>query len=252
MFENIKYVSSGKFVSKGMWIHPDRIINSFEIIFVIEGTVFINENGVEYTLVKNDLLILDPGLRHFGYRESSDTSFYWVHWTGSCPLPEEKKLCIGMPYDLSLLFSQLLHYSNGVSLRESMDYITRLILAAVCRAWSESTESRMVNNIAQWIKNNSDVMIKTSDVARQFGYNADYLSRLFTRYYNKSLKKYIDQSKLQFIKTQLLNTNYTLREISDACGFSEYKYFLKFFKYHENLTPTEFCNTYYKTHINNK
>ena len=45
MFEEIKWISSGKFVSRGEWIHPDRIIDSYEIIFVIKGTVYIDENG---------------------------------------------------------------------------------------------------------------------------------------------------------------------------------------------------------------
>lgn len=33
-----------------------------------------------------------------------------------------------------------------------------------------------------------------------------------------------------------------------ACIFEEYKYFLKFFKYNEKMTPTEFRNIYTKTH----
>ncbi|MBQ2780616.1 MAG: helix-turn-helix domain-containing protein [Clostridia bacterium] len=62
----------------------------------------------------------------------------------------------------------------------------------------------------------------------------------------------MDEGKILLIKNLLLNTNATLTEVASTCGFEEYKYFLKFFKYHENMTPTEFCNIYAKTHINNK
>lgn len=57
MFETVKYISSGRFISRGQWIHPRRTISSNEIIFVLEGTVNINEDGKEYSLVKNDVLV---------------------------------------------------------------------------------------------------------------------------------------------------------------------------------------------------
>ena len=44
MFEEIKYTSCGNFISNGQWIHPDRNINSYEIIYVTKGSVYINEN----------------------------------------------------------------------------------------------------------------------------------------------------------------------------------------------------------------
>lgn len=252
MFENAKYVSSGKFISRGQWIHPDRIINSYEIIFVINGTVFITENDTEYVLKKNDILVLSPDIRHFGHKSSTDTSFYWIHWTSDAFLLNRKNIHIDTPFELSLLFNQILHYSNDNYFPECLDYITRLILAAVYHIGDQSPDSKLANSVAQWIKNNEDMLIKASDISEHFGYNADYLSRLFKKYYKKSLKQYIDDTKLQFIKTQLLNSNYTLKEISNFCGFTDYKYFLKFFKYHVGMTPTEFLNTYYKTHTNNK
>lgn len=253
MFESAEYLSSGKFVSRGDWLHPDRVIDSYEVIFVIGGEVFINENGTEFALKSNDLLLLEPQVRHFGYKSSKNTSFYWMHWSSSRNLLSGLKSChIESPYNLSLLFSQLLHYSADSVLPECLDYITRLILAEVYENDVKTTDSKLVNNIADWIRANSDILLKTSDIADHFGYNNDYLSRLFKKYYGKSLKKYIDEAKLNYIKNQLLNTNATLNEVAVACGFEEYKYFLKFFKYHEKMTPTEFCATYSKTHINNR
>ena len=66
MYENITYCSAGKFVSQGEWIHPDRVINSYELIFVLSGTVYINEDNVDYQLKKNEILLLSPTAHHFG------------------------------------------------------------------------------------------------------------------------------------------------------------------------------------------
>lgn len=56
----LKYVSSGLFQSDGSWIHPRVTIETYEIIFMYEGTAYICEDGTEYILHPDDVLILDP------------------------------------------------------------------------------------------------------------------------------------------------------------------------------------------------
>lgn len=252
MFENISHVSSGRFISRSEWIHPDRCIDSYEVMFVLSGRVYINEEGREYALEKNDLLILEPGRRHFGYKHSTDTSFYWAHFTGGAEIPPEvKRQSIATPYNLSVLFSQLLHYSFEGGSREAADYIIRLILIELYSD-EDRSESRRVGAVAAWIKANADIPLRVADVSRHFGYNEDYLSRLFRAQKGRSVKEYIDGARISYIKNQLLTSGEPLRAIAAACGFSEYKYFLKYFKYHTGMTPTQFCRVYSNTKENNK
>lgn len=253
MLESVKYVSCGKFVSRGEWIHPDRVIDSHEAILVIKGEVFINENGHEYHLTESELLILEPEVRHFGYKTSTNTSFYWMHWSCDKKLfPEVKRLSFENPYSLSILFNQLLNYSFENAPREMMDYAVRLILGEIYLINRSGDENRTVNGISEWIRGNVDRHMKASDVSGQFGYNTDYISRLFKKTYKKSLKEFIDEVKTEHIKNMLLNTSLSLNEVALSCGFEEYKYFLKFFKYHTGMTPTAFLNVYSGTHVNNR
>ena len=53
------YINGGLFKSAEPWIHPERIIDSNEIVFVTKGTVFIEEDGIKYTLQKDDVLYLE-------------------------------------------------------------------------------------------------------------------------------------------------------------------------------------------------
>ncbi len=252
MFENITHISSGRFVSRDEWIHPDRRIDSYEVMFVLSGTVYINEDGVEYALGKNDMLILEPGKRHFGYKHSSDTSFYWAHFIGGFSLADGIKLQrITRPYELSVLFNQLLHYSFEGGSAEAADYLIRLILIELHTA-DATDDNRRIGAVSAWIKANSDIPLKVSDVARHFGYNEDYLSRLFHSVKGRGIKEYIDGARIYYIKELLQSGERPLREISADCGFAEYKYFLKYFKYHTGMTPTELRGTYSKTKENNK
>ena len=48
------------------------------------------------------------------------------------------------------------------------------------------------------------------------------------------------------------NEDYSLAEIADETGFTDYKLFLKFFRYHAGCTPSEFRKVYYAGHTNNR
>ena len=106
--------------------------------------------------------------------------------------------------------------------------------------------------VKEWVRVNCDLPIKVSDVADHFRYNVDYLNRVFKRFYPAGLKAFIDEQKLQRIKASLLNDSSTLWEIAEKYGFSDYKYFLKYFKYHEGVSPTEYRQMYCNLHTNNK
>lgn len=251
MFENVKYCSCGKFISRGEWSHPDRVIETFEAIFVTEGVVYINEDGVEHILNPNQVLLLEPNKRHFGYKTSKDTSFFWLHWINSPDiLLETKHLKLDNAYNISLLFRQLLEYRNQIGYPERLDYLTRLILIELSESGKNAHKNQLAERAAAWIRANSDISLKASDVALHFGYNTDYLNRIFKKTYGKTLKEYIDIMKINHIKYLMLTTNQTLAEIADKSGFEEYKYFLKFFKYHEGITPSEFYGTYSASYTN--
>jgi len=253
MYENVFYCNAGKFVSQWEWIHPDRTINSYEIIFVIKGTVYIEEDGRRYRVKENELLLLEPNRRHFGYKKSTNTSFFWVHFTDLPVLDINlKHQNVSEAYHLSLLFKQLMHFHNEKESHESLDYLTRLILIECFSSAKKEKPNPKVSEISAWIKANRDTVLKVEQVCSHFGYNADYISRLFKASQGKSLKEYIDDVKLDYIKHLLIISNMSIADIAYNTGFEDYKYFLKFFKYHEGITPTQFLKTYPNTHINKK
>ncbi len=253
MFEDVKNCGAGKFISNGEWIHPDRIIDSYEIIFVTKGEVYINENGTEYHLKPDEILILQPNLRHFGYKTSTSTEFFWLHWYGGPNMDSNMKhRKIENPYNISLYFRQLVDARVSQKSTEGMDYLTRLILIELYSNSNLPAVNHTAEKIAAWIEANCHTSITEKQIASQFGYNSDYLNRLFKSSFSKTIKQYINEKRLEYIKGLMLRSDLSLKEIAHRSGFTEYKYFLKFFKYHEKVTPTEFYKQYAKMHINSR
>ncbi|UUZ78762.1 helix-turn-helix transcriptional regulator [Paenibacillus sp. P26] len=84
--------------------------------------------------------------------------------------------------------------------------------------------------------------LKTSHIAEHFGYNAKYLSHLFSKVAGVPLKRFILQQKIEAASSLLTDTNMTINEIALQLGYNDSQHFMKSFKQMTNLTPTGFRN----------
>ena len=254
MLENIEFVHGGVFASEEPWIHPTICIQTTELIVMIKGEAHLEEGGQPYDLTEKEYLLLEPGKFHGGTRYSQEeVSFYWFHFHGALPEKYLNKTGILKERDrIELLCRQLLHYANTPTCdRSASDYSLRLLLLELEQQGRQSVGGTMkFSEICEWIRIHADQPLLSVDVAQRFGYHEDYLARLFRKNLNCSMKQYINQSRMSYLKTQLLSTDLTLKEIAFKAGFKEYKYFLKFFTLHEGITPTAFRNSYFHTHEN--
>ncbi|WP_245308217.1 helix-turn-helix domain-containing protein [Halalkalibacter urbisdiaboli] len=88
-------------------------------------------------------------------------------------------------------------------------------------------------------------------IAEKFNYNRDYLSRMFKQHTGTNLQEYIHLNKLAKAKELLTRTDQSVKDIALAIGIHDEKYFMRMFKAHEKVTPTEYRKAYYRTYLNN-
>jgi len=287
----LTFISCGHFISEYNWIHGRRIIDSFEIIIGIKGIAYIQQDGEAYEVRTGDILLLLPGHIHYGYFASEKgTEFYWFHFNfkGEYNLIEEKEALleisplISNPYlsklenqilipifyhtdnleRLIIEFTQLLHITHSkyytskasdylltvILLEASQLYITKVIEA---ESDTEGNKSKFIN-ILEWIRINIDKNINLEGISDKFNFNKDYLSRMFKKNLGISTLNYINGMKIKKAKELLLSSEDNIKEIAYSLGFNDEKYFMKLFKKYENLTPSQYRNAFYKTHLNNK
>jgi YesN/AraC family two-component response regulator len=94
--------------------------------------------------------------------------------------------------------------------------------------------------------------VTVSEIADHYGYNVDYIGKLFKANFGLSLKKYIALQRLNLAKDLLLTTMLSVKQIAGEIGYEDENAFVKFFVYHEKMSPTVFRNNYFNTHINNR
>ncbi len=253
MYENIKFLRGGKFTSKGKWKHICRTIDSIELIIVLSGEVNMFIEDEQYSLKPGEVLKIVPGEFHGGSQESENISFFWLHLSGA----EDNELppVLSKPKNLErikTLTKELLHYFEQKEYpRECSDSLMKVLLAEITHGKSD-VDGKLISEIKEYVRVNIETPLKASDVALKYNYNEDYLNRIFKKRLGVGLKKYIDSARIESIKCNLLMSNASLIDIAYQYGFGEYKYLLKFFKYHEGISPSKYREAYYGMHTNQK
>lgn len=248
----LSFVKAGLFTTNQDWIHPKAIVDTYEIIYVVDGTVNIEENGEKYCIEKGGIIILKPNTVHQGYKKSFGlTSFYWIHFHIDDISYFVKNSYCHTFVTKSSQFRELLHHShthnNDVCIT---DIILARILAEFTLAESYQTSSKLAKEIFEWVRINADHRLTVSLVAKHFQYNEEHISRLIQKEYGRGLKALIDELILSHAKDLILNTNYPIKEISNILHFDNLNSFIKFYKYHEKTTPSKYRNSYYMTLMN--
>lgn len=254
--EYTEYISSGLFKSDGNWRHPKRVIDSYEIIFMYEGNAYICEDGREYILSKNDILFLEPGKEHYGFRTTEDfVSFAWLHYKTNCEKYKnmEKHFKVSNPSALKNLFTQCMHVANTPNYDPvCTDLYAALFAEEILFDYKINSGhgNQLAAQIKEYVTVNTEKNLTVAKVAEYFGYNENHISRVFKAAYGIKLKDYISEKKTEYASALLCTTLYTVKQISRMLSFQSENHFIKFFKYHTEMTPTKYRNTYTNMHIN--
>ncbi len=89
--------------------------------------------------------------------------------------------------------------------------------------------------------NNVNSIIRKSDyLIEKTGYSYQYLSRIFSKYENTTLEKYVINLKIEKVKELIKTDEYTLSEIAYMMDYSSVQYLSSQFKKITGLSVTEF------------
>jgi AraC-like DNA-binding protein len=257
--------NAGLFVSPAHGIHPERVIDSYELILVRTGTLVLGEETTVFALEQGDTLILWPGRVHRGIAPyASNTSFYWIHfylWAKTrvptdegasipqhCRLPE--------PLRLTELFLRFL--DDQERQRLDADYASTLLKLMLLEIAlqnrphfsAEMQSQNLAIQVQALITRNFREPLSTSLIARKLRRNPDYLGRVYRQTYGCNPTEGIHRARMKHAKNLLLLTSMNVNEIAIACGYEDSDYFRKVFRRFFDMQPRRFRTLHAKQHLN--
>lgn len=147
------------------------------------------------------------------------------------------------------MFSEALEKRQGWKLW-FQNYMSLLLLELTrikeedCRLFADVMDNDLVmDKIIGCIRKNFQY-ITLKDLASDFHFNENYLSRKIKRSTNMNFNELLSQCRLEEAKKQLVNTDLTVGEIAGYIGYKKPTYFYKLFKEHYGITPMEYKKKY--------
>ncbi|MCC6580638.1 MAG: AraC family transcriptional regulator [Phycisphaeraceae bacterium] len=260
----VEAANGGLFVCRGEGRHPDRVIRTWELIFVRRGVLKMMEEGRPLTIREGGTLLLWPGRRHWGAGPyPKNLSFYWIHFQ----LPAARRRVTGAS---RVMLSQtatprrpdrlmeLMHWflddqESGRSAAMPANLLVTLMLLEVASSGDgvvPTAGAALADRADAHLAAHAHQMLSTSTVARVMGCHPDHLGRVYRSQRGVTLTDAIHQVRLRDARRLMLDSDLNIDQIAAQCGFASAGYFRRIFERHHGITPLRFRRLHQRRHIN--
>lgn len=238
--------------------------DSVEITLLLSGTCKQSLNGSEYFLPTYSYFIMSKQDSHRFYDYSPNALLYNLMILPSllpkstvkflesmqtdkiCNLPEDVGKTVIALMD-ALSFLQNCSFSNVAKLTTSLfqNLIDIFLYHYSDRPKSKSVASEnIIQNALIYINANYTKSITLNDIANQANCNPTYLSEVFHKKMDVTIKQYILQLRVKYAKQLLTHSNTPIMNICYECGFSSLASFNRNFLEQEGVSPSSYRKSY--------
>jgi YesN/AraC family two-component response regulator len=109
----------------------------------------------------------------------------------------------------------------------------------------QQTPSLKLNEIMQYLKDNSAMNHTLDTVSERFGLNTGTICNLFARHMHTTFSSYLSGIRLEHAETLLRTTLKPIKEIAVSCGYGDPLYFTRVFHKARGVSPTRFREAVY-------
>lgn len=263
-------------------VHPDRKnLPYFDIILVKEGALYLGEEGIEYTVRKDEMLILLPNKHHYPLKPTDEhTKFYWIHMftTGNYVQSNQtKQLESNIPIP-SLHFHNKFHTIHLakkcklVDTEEIYQKIHELLVGTTKQDtditfwdlqqrffallnlldgqnYAKDISVIIAEKVEQYIRANFDQELTNETLVAKFNLHENTIAKYLKEYYGFTPMEYLKEYRLEQARDFLLKTDYPIQKIAELCGYNWVPYFSRSFKQKFNISPLQYRKNHIGKHV---
>ncbi|MDR0567133.1 MAG: AraC family transcriptional regulator [Prevotellaceae bacterium] len=235
-----------------------RTLHEYQLLYITKGKgLFASEDMPERQVGKGSLFVLFPGQWHT-FRSLKETGWnaYYIGFEGAVAdnlikegfLSKEAPLFdVGLNEELVSLFSRALEVAEDdkMSSQQHLAGIVLLLIGTML-AITKNKSSSMNPKIEQAKIIMSENVLKNIDpetLAKKLNVSYSWFRKAFKDYTGFAPTKYFKILKLQKAKHLLVESSYSVTEISFMLGYESTKHFYALFKKFFNLTPLKYRNS---------
>lgn len=234
-------------------MHPNRILDEHDLIYVRAGAWEIGQEGETYLAREGDVLILSAGLSHYGVSPClAGTGTMYIHATqndGDCcgeRIPADVpgvRLQTLIPtrgnMHVRSCFEEVLYAAARMDDALASAYFDALLLE-LQRHMQHSEDKQLAEKITEMITL-SDHILSNQEIAHMLGCSVRSCETAFKNTYGTTIHRHIIHSRVQQAKFYLINyPDMKLAALSQTLGFYDEFHLSRHFKRVCGIAPSEF------------
>ena len=245
--------------NKGLSVHkreltsnyPLHFHDSFEIEYILSGKGKTKINNTNFELSAGSLIFITP--TDFQYIEVEETvelininfSSDWIDDSVTHRLQSATVLQNIDGSDIFRIYDEFNKSSLFCDL--SIKGLLNCLAVNIIRQMAPQTGDAFTDitrRLAHHIRLHHSESIDLNTLSKVFGYTPNYLSFVFSKAYNFTIKQYIIKIRLEHAVKMLISTDASVTAICYDCGFKSFSNFLRTFKTKYGMTPKEYRKKY--------
>ncbi|OPJ65259.1 helix-turn-helix transcriptional regulator [Clostridium oryzae] len=222
---------------------PLHFHRAYELIFVNDGQISVSIDQKEYLMQKNEFaFIFNNQLHEFRTIDYSEITIILFS-------PE----LIGdffMKFKGFIPSDNVLHFEEKLDLKKLKSiYSQKSFIYGICdnlinhtsfAPIKQSSQTKALYKILLYVEKHYSVDCTLKTVAKHLQYDYPYLSRLFVQLMNMSFTDYLNNYRISQACYLLKNTNQSIDEIADNCGYNNLRTFHRNFRKITGHSPKEY------------
>ena len=130
-------------------------------------------------------------------------------------------------------------HARPLEFDEELDLLAGLIVVRLRRMLGQNDRPRSpAQQAREVLEKNLAHPLKLAELARRVYVSPDYLRQLFRAEYGSSIMSYYLRARLKLACQLLANSDKTVADIAEACGFTSPYYFSRLFRREMGVAPT--------------
>ncbi len=231
------------------FFHADRILPFHVLIYVLEGVIYVTEDGVDYAAGPGELLFLKSDLRHYGQRRiPRGTRWCYVHFaltqhTDALHLWLPKRLC-GLGG--SSLEGEITAFVEACRSQDDNQrwYLPQqlYVLLSHIAQWGQPAmaEPDLPERIARYLGKHLHQPFSAAELEKAFFLSYKHLAAVFKKSRGQTMQAYHQHLRMEAGARMLRETLLPVSEISEKLGFADALYFSRCFHAHAGMSPTAY------------
>ncbi|MEG2668996.1 MAG: AraC family transcriptional regulator [Oscillospiraceae bacterium] len=273
ILDNIIVTQIGDLSCEADYEVGEHVQTCSELTLVVSGNGMCKIKDKEYKLSKGDLHFSPCGYMHDIISDKLEplrifyVGFSIMEEKGALSdvvkkLNKQENYVVNDELNLQIYFTAMFSeiINNNAYSNEVLESLIKLLIFSAYRDFNfeenkiyvpKKGKDEFVSDVIHYLDSNIKEVNLMNDLVENFGYSYSYISHIFTKSMNISIKEYVSQKKFEIAKDLLTKSEITITEISEKLNFTSIHIFSRAFKNYCGLSPQEYKATNAKQDIKN-